>query len=101
MTLDQIFAECGSPKEVQIDGDGVLSNDTDLDFFESRGIHVIKTETYAHFHNDKIERRHQKWKGMCPVMLNRTGMSITFWWFVMSQTVLINYLVLLVCVKLP
>ncbi len=93
--LDQIFAECGNPKEVQIDGEGGLSIDIVSDFFAARGIHVIKTEAYTHFRNGKIERRHQTWKGMCRAMLNRAGMSIAFWWFVMRQTVLISNLILL------
>jgi hypothetical protein len=44
MSLAQIFAECGNPKEVQTDGEGVLTNDIVSDFFADRGIHVIKTE---------------------------------------------------------
>ena len=95
LALAQIFAECGNPKEVQIDGEGGLSNDIASDFFAVRGIHVIKTEAYAHFRNGKIERRHQTWKGMCRAMLNRAGMSIAFWWFAMRQAVLISNLILL------
>jgi hypothetical protein len=92
LALAQIFAECGNPKKVQIDGEGGLSNDIASDFFAVRGIHVIKTEAYAHFRNGKIERRHQTWKGMCRAMLNRAGMSISFWWFAMRQAVLISNL---------
>jgi hypothetical protein len=66
-----------------------------MDFFASRGIHVIKAEAYAHYRNGKIERRHQTWKGMCRAMLNRAGMSIAFWWFAIRQAVLITNLILL------
>ena len=71
LVLVHIFTECGNSKEVQIDGEGGLSNDIVSDFFAVRGIHVIKTEACSYFRNDKIERSHQTWKGMCRVMLNR------------------------------
>jgi hypothetical protein len=74
LALAQIFAEC--PKEVQIDGEGGLTNDIASNFFAARGIHVIKTEAYAHFRNGKIERRHQTWKAMCRAMPNRAGSNV-------------------------
>ena len=95
LVLAQIFAESGNPRTVQIDGEGGLANDVAADFFASRGIHVVKSEAYAHFRNGKIERRHQTWKGMARAMLNRAGMSISFWWFAMRQAVLISNLILL------
>ncbi len=84
-----------APHTVQIDGKGALANDVVADWFASKQIHVVKTETGQHFHNGHVECRHRVWKGMARAMIDRAGFSIEWWYLVLKHTVLITNLILL------
>ena len=83
----------------QIDGEGALANDVTADWFASKQIHVVKTETGQHFRNEHVECRHRIWKGMARVMIDRSGFSIEWWYLVHKHSVLITILILLESVE--
>ena len=75
-----IFNEAGTPHTVQIDGEGTFVNEVVADWFASKQVHVVKTETGQHFRNGNVECRHRIWKGMARAMIDRTGFSIEWWY---------------------
>jgi hypothetical protein len=99
MGLAKIFAESGTPRIVQIDGEGALANDVAADWFASKQIHVVQTEAGQHFRNGHVECRHRIWKSMARPMIERAGFSIDWWFLAIKHAVLITNLILLESVE--
>ena len=83
-----------TPKEIQVDGEGNLNTPIASNYFTSVGVKLTTVEADHHYRNSKVEKKHDVIKTMARTSLERSGLSLAFWYFAVQQAVLVSNVIL-------